>query len=41
MQPDAKFCSGCGASSKLACTNCHHEIKQGQKFCMECGHKLT
>ncbi len=41
-----KFCSQCGekkpeAPTKKFCTNCGAEVKEGTKFCPECGTKLS
>ncbi|WP_159886127.1 SPFH domain-containing protein [Paenibacillus puerhi] len=36
-----KFCHECGTSLILTCKQCQHTVQPGQKFCLECGNKLT
>ncbi len=36
----AKYCSNCGASLSLTCTNCGHKNQPGSKFCNNCGNKI-
>ncbi|MEK8132515.1 SPFH domain-containing protein [Paenibacillus filicis] len=36
-----KFCHECGSSLILTCKQCQHTVQPGQKFCLECGNKLT
>ncbi|WP_276356148.1 SPFH domain-containing protein [Cohnella caldifontis] len=39
----AKHCHQCGRpiGGALTCGKCGHEVSPGQKFCLECGNKLT
>lgn len=36
-----KFCSECGYKFPLICPNCGAELKDGAKFCFECGTKIV
>lgn len=40
-KPNAKFCSGCGASLSNTCPSCNHENKPTARFCSECGTSLN
>ncbi|MGE3590423.1 MAG: adenylate/guanylate cyclase domain-containing protein [Ilumatobacteraceae bacterium] len=40
-QPNAKFCSECGASIARPCPTCGHQQLSTAKFCDECGTSLT
>ena len=40
---EGKFCANCGTSVDVAskCPNCGTDVKPGNKFCTECGQKLS
>lgn len=42
INPDDKFCSGCGAinAHKIICPNCGNEIDSDSSFCAKCGSKI-
>ena len=41
IQPDSKFCSGCGNPIPRFCSKCGKPIVAGANFCPECGQKLN
>lgn len=41
LKKGAKFCSECGMSLVKNCSNCGTAIEGEQKFCLECGNKLS
>ena len=41
IQPDSKFCSGCGNPIHQFCSKCGKPIVAGANFCPECGQKLN
>ncbi len=41
IQPDSKFCSGCGNPIPRFCSKCGKPIAAGANFCPECGQKLN
>lgn len=41
MVHKGKFCSECGYRFPLRCPNCGAELKEGAKFCFECGTRIV
>ena len=41
IQPNSKFCPGCGNKIEFGCPGCKNKIHFGDKFCPKCGKKLA
>lgn len=41
LEPDTKFCQGCGYKLFVNCKTCSVDYPIGTKFCKQCGGKLV